>query len=135
MRQIKSKPILEEFKKWIDDIRQKITPTSVGGKAVNYTYNEWKYLTVFLENPEVKISNSLVENSIRPFAIGRKNWLFSNSVSGAKASAMYYSIIETAKANQLEPFDYFNRMLDKLPQAESIEDFERLLPFKNQFMV
>jgi transposase len=135
IRQEKTKPILDDFKIWIDEVRAKITPTSVAGKAINYTYNEWKYLTVFLDHPEINISNILVENAVRPFAIGRKNWLFSNSVSGAKASAMFYSIIETAKANGFEPFDYLNRMLDKLPQAESIEDFERLLPFKDQFMV
>ena len=134
VRQCESKPILDEFKKWIDDIRSKITPTSAAGKAINYTYNEWKYLTVFLERPEVNVSNCLVENSIRPFAIGRKNWLFSSSVKGAKASAIYYSLIETAKANGLEPFDYLNRMLDKLPQAESLEDYQRLLPFKGQFL-
>lgn len=134
VRQEKTKPILDKLKEWIDETRQKITPSSVAGKAVNYAYNEWKYLIVFLDHPEVNISNSLVENSIRPFAIGRKNWLFSNSVSGAKASAMYYSIIETAKANGFEPFDYLNKMLDKLPQAESVDDFERLLPFKSQFM-
>ena len=135
IRQEKSKPILDEFKAWVDETRQKITPKSVAGKAINYTYNEWKYLTVFLDHPEINISNCLVENSIRPFAVGRKNWLFSNSVDGANASAMYYSLIETAKANGLEPFDYLNRMLDKLPAAETLEDYQRLLPFKDQFLV
>lgn len=80
------------------------------------------------------ISNCEIENAIRPFAVGRKNWLFSISVDGAKTSAMYYSIIETAKANGFEPFDYLSKMLDKLPQAETIEDYQRLLPFKDQFL-
>ena len=133
-RQEKTKAILDELKKYIDEIRCKITPTSVAGKAVNYTFNEWKYLTVFLGHPEVDISNEKIENAIRPFAVGRKNWLFSDTVDGAKASAMYYSIIETAKANGFEPFDYLTKMLDKLPLAETIEDFQRLLPFKGQFL-
>ncbi|MCB9061418.1 MAG: transposase domain-containing protein [Halobacteriovoraceae bacterium] len=68
------------------------------------------------------------------FCIGRKNWLFSASVNGAKASAMYYSLIETAKMNGLDPFDYLNRMLDKLPHAKTVDDFERLLPLKGQFL-
>ena len=134
VRQEQIKPILDDLKIFIDETRQKITPDSIAGKAINYTYNEWKYLTVFLDHPEVDISNEAIENAIRPFAIGRKNWLFSDSVEGANASAMFYSLIETAKANGLEPFDYLSRMLDKLPQAETVEDYQRLLPFKGQFL-
>lgn len=133
IRQEKSVPILDKLKDWIDEVRGKITPKSLAGKAINYAFNEWKYLDVFAHYPQVNISNTWVENSIRPFAIGRKNWLFSNSVEGAQASAMYYSLIETAKANGLEPFDYLNRMLDKLPAANTIEDYQRLLPFKVNF--
>lgn len=135
IRQEKIKPILDDFKKYIDEVREKIAPTSLAGKAIHYTFNEWKYLTVFLDNPEIDISNEKIENAIRPFAIGRKNWLFSDSVDGAKASAMYYSLIETAKANGFEPFDYLTKMLDKLPQANTIEDYQKLLPFKSQFLV
>lgn len=135
IRQNKTRPILEDLKEFIDKTRSKITPSSIAGKAINYTYNEWKYLTVFLDKPEVDISNCEIENAIRPFAIGRKNWLFSKSVDGAKTSAMYYSIIETAKANGFEPFDYLSKMLDKLPQAETVQDYQRLLPFKDQFLV
>jgi transposase len=135
IRQDKIKSILDDLKKDIDELRVKVTPDSLLGKAINYTYNEWKYLTVFLDHPEVPISNILIENAIRPFAIGRKNWLFSDTVNGAKASAMYYSIIETAKANGFEPFDYLSKMLDKLPQAETLEDYQRLLPFKDQFLI
>ncbi len=134
VRQEKTAPIIKEFEMLIDEWRQKITPKSVAGKAINYAFNEWKYLTVFLENPEVGLSNCEVENAIRPFVVGRKNWLFSTSTDGAAASAMYYSIIETAKANGLEPFDYLSKMLDKLPQAETLEDYQRLLPIKGQFL-
>ena len=134
-RRAESLPIATEFKAWIDEIRGKITPGSYGGKAINYAYNEWKYLTVYLSHGEINISNAWVENAIRPFCVGKKNWLFSASVDGAKASAMYFSIIETAKANKLEPFEYFNKMLKKLPYAQTIEDYERLLPINGRFMV
>lgn len=134
VRQEKAKPILEEMKKWIDEVRQKITPKSVAGIAINYAYNEWKYLIEYLDDGNLNISNIWVENKIRPFVIGRKNWLFSTSVDGANASAMYYSLIETAKANGLEPFDYLSKMLDKLPHAQTLEDFEQLLPLKGQFL-
>jgi transposase len=75
-----------------------------------------------------------VENAIRPFAIGRKNWMFSDSEAGAKASAMMYSVIETAKANNLEPYQYLRTVLSKLPQANSLEDIEQLLPWKVELM-
>jgi transposase len=132
-RQLQSAPLLKEIKTWIDEIRAKIIPKSIAGKAINYTYNEWKYLVAYLQDPRLNISNALIENSIRPFAVGRRNWLFSDSVDGAKASAMFFSLIETAKANDLEPFDYLNKMLEKLPSAKTVDDFEKLLPFKGNF--
>jgi len=133
-RQKESKKILDEMKLWIDDIRKKTTPNSIAGKAINYAYNEWQYLIRYLDDGKLEISNILIENKIRPFALGRKNWLFSSSVEGAQASAMYYSLIETAKANGLEPFDYLSKVLENLPHAKTLEDFERLLPFKGQFL-
>ena len=125
IRQTQSSPILEELKEWIDEIRPKIRPKSMAGKAINYTFNEWKYLSKYIVNPKLNISNILVENNIRPFAIGRKNWPFSSSVDGAKASAMYFSLIKTAKNNGFGPFAYFDKMLIKLPSSKTIEDFER----------
>ncbi|MCB9063467.1 MAG: IS66 family transposase [Halobacteriovoraceae bacterium] len=130
VRQEKSLPILKEFKEWIDELRPKLTPNSLAGKAVNYTFNEWKYLINFLEDGKLNISNSAVENAIRPFCLGRKNWLFSDTVDGAKASAMFYSLIETAKYNELEPFKYLNYMLEKIPAAKTAPNFEKLLPLK-----
>ena len=125
----KAKPILEEMKVWVDEKRPKVTPKSVGGKAINYFFNEYQYLIRYLEDGKLNISNCGVENKIRPFAIGRKNWLFSTSVEGAQASAMFYSLIETAKANNVEPFDWLKDILEKLPHAKTIEDYEELLPF------
>ena len=129
----KSVSLLSKIKDWLDDIRPKIIPKSVAGKAVNYACNEWEYLKRYVDNPKYNISNIWIENAVRPFALGRKNWLFSSSVDGAKASAMYYSLIETAKKNGLEPFDYLNKMLEKLPMAETVDDFEKLLPLKDYF--
>ena len=126
-------PLLEKIKEWIDEIYPKITPRSSAGKAIKYTYNEWKYLSAYVDDPKFNISNIWIENAVRPFAIGRKNWPFSASVDGAKASAMYFSLIETAKKNGLEPFDYLNRMLEKLPLAETVDDFEKLLPLREYF--
>jgi transposase len=79
----------------------------------------------------LNISNAWVENAIRPFALGRKNYLFSDTVDGANASAMLYSLIETAKANDIPPFDYLLKVLEKIPYAESVDQFEALLPLKS----
>jgi transposase len=135
IRQEKSIPLLKDIKDWIDDVRSKITPSSVAGKAINYAYNEWKYLERYVDDPQYNISNIWIENAVRPFALGRKNWLFCASVDGAKASAMYFSLIETAKKNGFEPFDYLSKMLEKLPAAKTVDDFEKLLPLRDSFQV
>ena len=132
VRQEKSKSILAEMKEWVEEKRAKVPPQSVGGKALSYFINEYPYLVGYLENGKFNISNCGVENKIRPFAIGRKNWLFSDSVDGAKASAMFYSLIETCKANGENPFDWLMKVLEKLPHAETVEDYESLLPFQKK---
>lgn len=132
IRQEKSKSILAEMKEWVDEKKAKVPPQSVGGKALSYFGNEYPYLVGYLEDGKLNISNCGVENKIRPFAIGRKNWLFSDSVDGAKASAMFYSLIETCKANGDNPFDWLMKVLEKLPYAETVEDFESLLPFQKK---
>ena len=82
----------------------------------------------YLDDGRYSIDNNPVENAIRPFAVGRKNWLFSASVKGATASANLYSLIETAKQNGLEPYDYLKKVFTQLPNAESFDDIDRLLP-------
>ena len=129
LRQKKSKKIVENFKKWVDKYAPEVPPTSTLGKAITYTQNEWPKLTVFLEDGRIPIDNNLVENAIRPFVIGRKNWLFSGSPRGADASAGLYSIIETAKANGLEPFWFLLHLFENLPKAETPADYAALLPF------
>ena len=128
-RAILSKPILKSIKEFADEKVLKVPPTSTIGKAFNYLISEWPTLEIYLENGKYHIDNNFIENSIRPFAVGRKNWLFSDSVEGAEASAIIYSIIETAKANNKEPYHYLKSIIDQLPAAQSLEDFEKLLPF------
>jgi hypothetical protein len=128
MRQKLSKPILEEMKIWIDEVVSSVPPKSTLGKALGYASREWPYLTRYLNDGRLHIDNNFVENKIRPFALGRKNWLFSQSVEGAEASAVLYSLIETAKANGLEPYRYLRHVLEKIPHAKLLEDFEALLP-------
>ena len=122
---------MEEFKTLLKENREKYTPNSLAGKAIQYALNEWTYLERYLEDGKLNISNIWVENKIRPFCLGRKNWLFSATTDGAKSSAILYGLIETAKANGLEPFDYLKEVFEKLPHGETVEDYERLLPLKS----
>jgi len=98
---------------------------SAAGRAMNYLNNEWDKLIRYLYDGRLNIDNNLAENAIRPFVIGRKNWLFSASVLG---SANLYSLIETAKANGLEPYVYLRYIYTQLPSAQAVEDIEALLP-------
>ena len=92
------------------------------------TLKQWDRLVRYLEDGRLRPDNNLAENAIRPFVVGRKNWLFSGHPNGAKASAALYSLIETAKANDLEPYAYLRYLFDKLPLANSEDDYRALLP-------
>ena len=98
------------------------------GKAMAYLANEWDKLIVYLQDGRIEIDNNRTENAIRPFCVGRRNWLFSDSVAGVKASANLYSLIETAKANNLEPYAYLRTLFTDLPRAQTLDDIEALLP-------
>ena len=102
-------------------------PGSTAGKALNYLHNEWDKLTCYLDDGRLEIDNNLAENAIRPFVEGRKNWLFSTSVAGVNASANLYSLIETTKANGLEPYAYLRYLFAERPGAETVEAIEALL--------
>ncbi len=121
-------PILEEIRAWLDEALPQVPPTSATGKALNYLHNEWSKLTRYLDDGRLEIDNNGAENAIRPFVLGRKNWLFSASVKGVKASANLYSLIETAKANGLEPYAYLRHVFTELPKAETVAAIEALLP-------
>lgn len=129
LRQEKSIPILKELKAWLEKNHSKVVRDSLTWTAINYTLNQWDKLVRYCDSGELPISNILAENAIRPFCIGRRNWLFSDTPKGAKASALYYSLIETAKANGLEPYDYFQTILKQLPYADTVEKLEALLPW------
>lgn len=128
-RQTQSIPILNALRQWLDKSLQSTVPKSKLGEALGYLAKNWDKLIVYTSDGRLNIDNNPVENAIRPFAIGRKNWLFSHSVEGAKASAMLYSLIETAKANQLEPQAYLTDLFRALPNCETLEQFEQCLPW------
>jgi transposase len=130
VRQIKSKPILDEMRTWLTEVLSSVPPQSLTGKALNYAHNEWKYISGYVSDGRIEIDNNYVENFIRPFALGRKNWLFSDSVAGAKASAVLYSLVVSARANGIEPYSYLKHIFSKLPLAKTIDDIEALLPHK-----
>ena len=123
-----ARPILDEMRSWLDHVLPRVPPTSTTGKALHYLHNEWPRLIRYLDDGRLEIDNNLAENAIRPFVIGRKNWLFANSVRGVKASANLYSLIETVKANGLEPYAYLRYLFAELPKAETVDGIEALLP-------
>lgn len=129
IRQARSKIILDKFRIWLDQKSVEVTPKSMLGKAIGYTNGQWKKLLVYLEDGRIPIDNNLVENAIRPFVLGRKNWLFSGSPRGAHASAFIYSLIETAKANNLDPYWYLYYLFEKLPFVKKQEEYRALLPY------
>ncbi|WP_340124643.1 IS66 family transposase, partial [Methylobacter svalbardensis] len=129
LRQEKSKPLMEDLKQWCDDSVAKTTKESALGKAIRYTINQWDYLMRYLEDGNLQIDNNAAERHIKPFVIGRKNWLFNQTPRGATASALLYSLVQTAVANNLEPFDYLKYLFTELPilgrhyQPEALDQF------------
>ncbi|NLD50977.1 MAG: IS66 family transposase [Clostridiaceae bacterium] len=130
-RLLKSKPILDEFYKWLKQQRPRITPKSTTGKAVTYCLNQWDKLNNYLLDGRLYCDNNISERSIKGFVISRKNFLFCNTPNGATASAMIYSIIETSKANSLKPFDYMTYLLKTLPNVDvnDLNVLDSLMPW------
>lgn len=129
-RQQRSLPALDELKQWLDKNISKVPRDSKTHEAIQYTLNQWPKLVRYCEDGRLHISNALAENAIRPFVIGRKGWLFADTPKGAHASAVHYSLVETAKANGLEPYQYLREVFSRLPYAETVEELEALLPWK-----
>lgn len=129
VRQEKAVPLLAALKEWVEKNVHRVPPQSPTGKALNYLRNQWIYLERYVEDGRLHIDNNFIENKIRPFAVGRKRWLFSDTVAGANASAGLYSLVETAKANNLEPYKYLRHLFEKLPLAKELCDYEALLPW------
>ena len=128
-RQTLSRPVLDDLKIWLETNSRRVPKDSLTWIAINYTLNQWDLLIGYCEDGRLNISNALAENAIRPFAVGRRNWLFSDTPRGARASATCYSLIETAKANGLEPYAYLHHVLQHIAAADTLEKIEALLPW------
>jgi transposase len=127
----KSEPLLLEYFAWLEKMQPMVLPKSKLGDAIGYSLRQRKYLERFLLDGRLEISNNRAERSIKPFVIGRKNWLFSNTPKGAKASAVIYSLIETAKENELNPFPYLEYLFEQLPNVDikNPQIVEKFLPW------
>ena len=128
-RQIESKVLLEQFKTWLDKSSIQVPPKSLIGIAIHYSLNQWEKLARYIDDGHLSIDNNRAERAIKPFVIGRKNWMFSTSAKGAKASANLYSLVETAKANGIEPYEYINRLLTDIPSRQCKDDLSDLMPW------
>ena len=133
-RQTHSVPALAALRVWLDKTLPDVTPKSALGAALSYLRNYWARLTRYTERGDLPIDNNRAENAIRPFVIGRKAWLFSDTVAGANASAVIHSVLETAKANGVEPYTWLRRVLRDLPAAKTVDDVEALLPWNMRAM-
>jgi len=131
IRQEQSRPVLDAFLAWLLKQKDRVLPKSATGTAITYCLNQWDRLQGYLLDGRLEIDNNRSERSIKPFVIGRKNWLFANTPRGAGASAIIYSIIETAKENRLHPFYYLTYLFEKLPQLSDRdkEALDKLLPW------
>jgi len=130
-RQKRSRPLLEAFSAWLKYQSPRVLPKSAFGQAIHYCHNQWDKLAAFLQDGRLELDNNRSERSIKPFVIGRKNWLFANTPRGAIASATIYSIVETAKENGLNPFSYLQYLFERLPNID-IQDqntLDELLPW------
>jgi transposase len=129
LRQQQARPILDNFHQWLLKRASQTPPKGLLGKAISYTLTQWDRLVVYLDEPLLTPDNNLAENAIRPFVLGRKNWLFAGTSKGAEASALLYSLIETAKANGCEPYSYLRHVFKHLPMASTLAEYEALLPW------
>lgn len=126
LRQKKSKPILDLYKAWLDNHVGRVPPKNPLCAAMKYSLNNWTQLTRYLDDGRLDIDNNAMERAMKPFAVGRKNWLFSGNEVGARASAVIFSLIETCKANNIEPYAYLKHALENI---RTTEDLSQLLPF------
>lgn len=130
LRERKSRPLITQLRTWLDKSLHQVLPKSALGKALHYLDGQWERLTRFLDDGVIPLDNNPAENAIRPFVVGRKNWLFSHTPSGAHASAAIYSLIETAKANGLSPYAYLQFVFETLPTLGEEDDLSSLLPWR-----
>ena len=124
------KPVLDALLSWANEMQAKTAPKSALGRAIHYLLEQWPYLTRYLEDGRLELSNNRAERSIKPFVMGRKNWLFANTPGGAQTSSVIYSLIETAKENGLDPYRYLLWVLRNAPGLSETDEAwsEKLLP-------
>ena len=127
-RKARAGPVLEKFHAWLLKRKNEVNDSSLMGKAINYSLGQWDKMTAYLESPHLTPDNNACENAIRPFVLGRKNWLFCQSPEGAESSCGIYTLIETAKQNDIVPARYLTALFEKASFASSAEDWEKLLP-------
>ena len=127
-RRARAQPVLDKMLGWLRQKQNQVPPSTAVGKAIAFALGQWPKLVRYLDHPQLTPDNNSCEQAIRPFVIGRKNWLFSGSPRGAAASALLYSLIETAKANGCEPYQYLRELFEQLPLARTRADYLALLP-------
>jgi len=123
------KPLFEKLHALLIEKQSKIPPKSTLGGAITYALNQWPKLLMHFEDGRLENNNNRTERGIKPFALGRRNWLFCNSVHGAIASARIYSFIETCKFHKVDPYYWFAYVLKVIPQCKTMDELERLLPY------
>jgi transposase len=130
-RNVRSREVLDKMRVWLDKIEAQVLPKSALGGAVTYCRNQWSKLNTFLQDGRLEIDNNRSERAIKPFVIGRKNWLFANTARGAHSSAVIYSLVETAKENGLAPFPYLTYLFEQLSNInlKDTEALDQLLPW------
>ncbi len=129
LRQQHSTAVLKQLEALLLANLHSVLPGSLLGKALHYLSSQWRKLILYVTNGEYPIDNNACENSIRPFVIGRKNWLFSDTVAGANASANLYSLLQTCAVNGVDAYQYLRALLVALPRAQTVDDYEALLPW------
>ena len=120
-------PLLDSFKEYLDKKSLQVRPSSGFGEAISYALGQWSRIERYIDSPYLTPDNNVAERAIRPFVVGRKNWLFSGSPRGAAASCFFYSLIETAKANNLNPYGYLKWLFETAPGVPT-SGYEKLLP-------
>ena len=129
VRQMSAWRPLKEFKEWLEELNDKVPPSLLLGKAIHYSLAQWNKMVRYLESPYLTPDTNAAENAIRPFVLGRANWLFNKSPGGADSSCGMYTLIETAKRNGHVPFKYLMALFERAPLAKTPEDWEKLLPW------
>jgi transposase len=129
LRQTKSAPVVKRFKDWVDTLLRGTPPNSALGKALAYCVRQWPKLVLFLEHADVPIHNNFIERQIKQYGLGRKLWMFCYDKVGAQASSNLFSLVMTARANGVEPFEYLSELFEQLPAATTLEAIEALVPW------